>query len=214
MLNELYKTPAGEEIDAALAFLAHGIGGAEAYTFLRLNREHIPAGCFWCAAQNGGVKSVVFNNGDRTIETAEGIDPYPGLRLLRFAGPPPQTDERVLPLSSADALEVYKILGGTQKLSPDDEARYVYRARAMREGLAKGYGVKENGKLISFAFIVAQNENSALIGDVFTRPEKRSRGLAAACVQACAAAAKKEAFVVCEEALVGFYEKHGFVTAI
>jgi GNAT superfamily N-acetyltransferase len=209
MLNELYRAPAGEETGAALAFLSRGIGGAEAYTFLRLNRDRIPEGVFFCAFANGTVKSVVYNNGDRTVETAPGVDPYPGLRLLRFAGPPPLPDARLCELTTADVPEIYKILGG-KKLSPDDEARCVYRIRAMRDGFAKGYGVKENGTLLSFAFIVAQNEDSALLGDVYTRPAYRGKGYASAAVRACIAAARKDAYVLCEEKNVGFYERLGF----
>ena len=210
MLNELYRAPAGEETDAALAFLSRGIAGAEAYTFLRLNRGRIPEGVFFCAFENGAVKSVVYNNGDRTVETTPGADPYPGLRLLRFIG----TENRPLsqcPLTTADVPEIYRILGGREKLSPDDEARCVYRIRAMRAGLAKGYGVKDNGTLLSFAFIVAQNEDSALLGDVYTRPAYRRRGYASAAVRACAAAAaQKTAYVLCEEENVRFYERLGF----
>ena len=211
MLNELYRAPAGDETGAALAFLSRGVGGAEAYTFLWLNRGNIPEGVFFCAFENGRVKSVVYNNGDRTIETAPDVDPYPGLHLLRFAGPPPRQDARLCSLTASDVPEIYKILSGSEKLSPDDEARCVYRLRAMRDGFSVGFGVKENGTLLSFAFIVAQNEDSALLGDVFTRPAYRGRGYASAAVLACAAAAAhKTAYVLCEEENVRFYERLGF----
>ena len=210
MLSELYRIPAGDETDAALRFLSRGIAGAEAYTFLRLNRNRIPEGCFWCAFDNGEIKSVVYNNGDRTIETAAGTDPYPGLRLMRFARPQPAQDPRVCPLVFSDLPEVYHILGGSETLSPDNEARYVFRARALREGLSQGFGVKENGRLISFAFLVAQNENSALLGDVFTRPAYRGKGYASAAVLACVAAAGKDVYALCEEKNVSFYERLGF----
>lgn len=214
MLTERYRIPAGDEIDAALHFLSRGIAGAEAYTFLRLNRNHIPEGCFWCAFEEGQVKSVVYNNGDRTIETAAGADPYPGLRLMRFAGPPPQTDARVCALTLPDALNVYRILGGGETLSPDNEARYVFRARAMREGLSQGFGVKENEVLFSFAFLAAQNETSALLGDVFTRPAYRGKGYASAAVLACVAAAGKDVYALCEDINVSFYERLGFSDSV
>ena len=211
MLNDRYITPAGGEIDAALSFLSHGLAGAEAYTFLRLNREKLPTGCFWCAFENGRVKSVIYNNGDRTVETAAGAEPYPGLLTLRFTGAFPAPDPRVSPLALADAQRIYTVISG-KKMTPDEEARYVYRARAMRDGLAKGFGVKENGRPVSFAFIVAQNEDSALIGDVFTVPAFRGRGYGGACVLACAAAAgpEKNAYVLCEEKNRDFYQKLGF----
>ena len=160
--------------------------------------------------ENGTVKSVVYNNGDRTIETTAGVNPYPGLRLMRFAGPPPLPDARICTLTLADTLAAYRILSGGKR-SPDDEIRYVYRARAMREGLAEGFGIKENGTLVSFAFIVAQNEDSALLGDVYTRPEYRGKGYASAAVLACAAAARTDAYVLCAEENGGFYEGLGCV---
>ena len=209
MLNELYRAPAGEETGAALAFLSRGIAGAEAYVFLYLNRERLPEGRLFCAFRDGGIESVVFHNGERFVETAAGVDPYPGLRLMRFAGPRRAVGGPAVPLALPDTLEAYRILGGGT-LSPENEARYVYRARAMREGLAAGFGVKEDGALRAFAFIVAQNENSVLIGDVFTRPAYRGRGYASAAVTACAAAARGDAFILCEEKNAGFYKKLGF----
>ena len=213
MRNELYRAPAGEEIEAALAFLSRGIGGAEAYTFLRLNREALPEGRFWCAAEQGEVKSVVYHNGDRVIETAPGVPPYPGLRLLRFAGALPPPDPRAVPLGLKDAEHIYRVISGKNTLSPDEQARYVFRARAMRDGLACGYGVKENGSLCAFAFIAAGNADAALLGDVFTAPPYRGRGYAAASVLACAAKAirdGKTAWVLCEDKNLGFYGKLGF----
>lgn len=208
-----YRLPAPEETEAVLAFLSRGIAGAEGYTFLRLNRDKLPEGCFWCAADQGEIKSVIYNNGDRTVVTAPGVLPYPGLRLLRFAGAFPRPDPRAVPLGLKDAENIYRVISGRAALSPDEEARYVYRARAMRDGLACGYGVKEKGDLCAFAFLTAQNETAALLGDVFTAPAYRGRGYAAASVLACAAKALRDgktAWALCEEKNLGFYRKLGF----
>ncbi len=212
MPDLVYRPPAPEETDAVLAFLSRGIAGAEAYTFLRLNREKLPAGCFWCAFEHGAVHSVVYNNGDRTVTVAPGADPYPGLVLMRFAGSVPLPDGRAVPLTNADVPEVYRAVSERESLSPDDENRCVDRMRAMRDGLAAGFGVKENGRLLSFAFITACNETSALLGDVYTRPAYRGWGYAAACVLACVAAANRDVYLICEEPLTGFYEKLGFAS--
>lgn len=202
--------PAPGETDAVLAFLSRGIAGAEAYTFLRLNREKLPEGCFWCAFEGGAVHSVVYNNGDRTVTVAPGVDPYPGLTLMRLTGPLPVPDARAVPLTNADVPEAYRAMSGSEILSPDDESRCADRMRAMRDGLASGFGVKEKGRLVSFAFITARNETSALLGDVYTLPSYRGRGYAAACALACAAAANREVYLLCEKPLTGFYEKLGF----
>ncbi len=210
MPDLLYRMPAPAETDAVLAFLSRGIAGAEAYTFLRLNREKLPEGCFWCAFEKGAVHSVVYNNGDRTVTVAPWADPYPGLTLMRHTGPMPAPDARTVPLTNADAPEVYRAMSGSEVLLPDDESRCADRMRAMRDGLASGFGVKEKGRLVSFAFITARNETSALLGDVFTRPACRGRGYAAACVRACVAAANRDVYLLCEAEMTGFYGKLGF----
>ena len=97
--------------------------------------------------------------------------------------------------------------------TPDHEARYVYRARAMRAGLAEGFAVFEGETPVSCAFITAQNLDSCLLGDVFTAPERRGRGYASAAVCAAARAALgkgKTPYILCEERMKGFYERLGF----
>ena len=206
-----YKTPAGETLQKALAFARCGVSGAEIYTFLSLCRGTVPEGRLFCACgEAGDVQSLVYHNGDLTVTKEDGVFPYPGLRLLRFAGERPAPDARVQPLTASDAQEIYRVIGQKRTLSPDEEARWVYRVRAMREGFACGYGVKQNGELLSFAFLVAQNADSALLGDVFTRPDHRGQGYASACVLACVRHTDKAVYALCEEKNVRFYAKLGF----
>ena len=212
METATYKTPAGEQIEKALAFCEKGIAGAEMYTFLRLNEPNLPEGRFFCAENDAGeIVSAVFMNGDITVTKQAGLPPYPGLRLLRYAGAPPQKSEAA-PMTLRDALAMYKTLGeGT--LSPDNEARYVYRARALRDGFAAGFCIKEGADLAAFACITAQNGDTALIGDVFTRPAYRGRGYARSCVSACVRLALEQAktpYVLCADRMAVFYEGMGF----
>ena len=208
----VFKTPAGENVKKALAFCAEGAAGVEAYTFLRLNEKALPPGRFFCAENAAGeVFSAVFYNGDMPVKKEAGVPPYGDLCVMEYrAAPPPET--AALPLTLADTLAAYAALGGGF-LTPENELRYVYRARALREGLACGFGIKENGALAAFAYITAQNVTCAMLGDVYTLPAFRGRGYAhktaAACVRAALAAGKRPV-LVCAPEMRGFYKKMGF----
>ncbi len=213
METATFKTPAGEQIKKALAFCEKGIAGAEMYTFLRLNESNLPEGRFFCAENGAGeIVSAVFMNGDITVTNQAGLPPYPGLRLLRYAGGLPQKYE-AFSMDLRDALALYKTLG-EGALSPDNEARYVYRARAMRDGFAAGFCIRADNDPAAFACITAQNGDTALIGDVFTRPAYRGRGCARRCVSACVRLAleqTKTPYVLCADQMTAFYESMGFV---
>ena len=209
-----YKTPAGEEaLKKALAFCANGVSGAEMYTFLRLEGKNIPEGRFFCAENdNGETVSAVFNTGDVTVTKEPDTPPYKGLLVMEYTGALPQDDPAILPAGLPETLAFYKAQGEGAS-SPANEARYVYRARALRDGLALGFCVKENGEPVSFAYITAQNEDTALLGDVFTVPSARGRGCARRCVRACVRAAlrnNKTPYVLCEKHMEGFYREIGF----
>lgn len=215
MRSEKYVTPAGDARDQLLSFTARGISGAEIYTFVSVNYDCLPAGRVFCAAdEKGNIKSAILNNGDRNVIRQAGNAPYEGLHLLRFTGRSPGKPEGVLPLSLADARSIYNVIDGREKLSFSDEERYVYKARCMRDGFSFGFGVKEDGKLLSFAFIVAKNEDTCLLGDVFTVPERRNEGLSRACVHACVRKAleeRKTVYTLCEEKNLAFYHRLQFI---
>ncbi len=211
-MEPIFKTPRGADAEKALAFCSRGLAGAEMYTFLKLDGAFLPEGRFWCAESGGEVIAAVFNNGDRTIEKAEGKAPYPGVCVGSFMGAPPAAQDAA-PLSPRDVFAAYMLLNGGGTLSNANAERYVYRARALREGLAYGYGVFAGGALASFAFIVAQNADSALLGDVFTEPAHRGRGFASRCVLEsvrAALSAGRTPYLLCTEELRPFYARLGF----
>lgn len=214
MLTEKYVYPAKSLRDKLLTFTSRGISGAEIYTFVSVNYHSLPEGRIFCAAdETGNVKSALYNNGDRNVICEAGKSPYEGLYLLRFSGKCPEKNEGVLPLTLADARGIYNVIDGKEKLSVSDEERYVYKARCMRDGFSFGFGVKENGKLLSFAFIIAKNEDTCLLGDVFTVPHRRNEGLAKICINACIRKAleeKKTPYTLCEEKNLDFYHRLQF----
>ena len=213
-MEPIFKTPSGAAAERALAFCSRGLAGAEMYTFLKLESASLPEGRFWCAENDGGeVIAAVFNNGDRRIEKAEGKAPYPGVCVGKFAGAQPAAQDAA-PLSLRDVFAAYMLLNGGGTLSNANAERYVYRARALREGLAYGYGVFTEGALASFAFISAQNEDCALLADVFTMPECRGRGYASRCVLEtvrAALTAGRTPYLLCTEEMRPFYARLGFV---
>ncbi|MBQ7637301.1 MAG: GNAT family N-acetyltransferase [Clostridia bacterium] len=210
MPTDVFIRPEGGTLERALGFSSYGIGGAEIFTFLSVNKRRVPEGVLWCGEKNGRTQCVIYNNGDLTVTLREGADPYPGLVLMRFVGKIPEC--RADALCTRDALEAYRLLGGGV-LSPANEERYVYRARTMRDGFSFGFGVKEENSLVSFAFITAKNLDSCLIGDVFTVQEFRNIGFASRCVLSAAGKSLEmncEPFVLCEEKNKSFYKKLGF----
>ena len=215
MLTERFVLPAGETKTRLLDFTSHGIDGAEIHTFLKLNFDRVPDGTLFAAEKDGAVLGAVLNTGDYTVQKIPGEPVYPeGLFLMKSGGAPEKPGPVPSPLALSDTLEAQKLLSGTP-LSPDAEARYVYRARALREGLARGCGIKEAGKLVSFAYIVAENEDSALLGDVFTLPQYRGRGYASACIRRLdldAAARGKTLWTLTEKENLDFYAALRFVS--
>jgi len=215
MPTEKYVKPEGEAIQRAIEFTCAGIAGAEAYSFLSVNKNNVPEGVIWLREERENPISVIYNNGDMTVIKENGKSPYPGRVIMKYNGTSPSVSMPAAPLSLADTLDVYRMLGGG-KLSPANEKRYVYRARLMRDGFSRGFGIKKEGLLASFAFVAAENTDSCLIGDVFTLPEYRGRGYAKTCVltavQSCLNKTKS-AYILCDREMTDFYRRMGFAVS-
>ena len=217
MPEPLFRRPDEKEAALLTALSSRGIAGAEIFTFLKLNAGAVPEGTLFAAVKDGAPVGAALNTGDYTVRLLPGTPPYEeGLFLLKSAGVPERGGENPVRLTLSNLLEAKTLLAGGM-LSRDDELRYVYRARCMREGLSTGFGIKdENGALLSFAFTVAENGDSALLGDVFTVPEARKRGLAGACVRALDRDCRKRGktlWTLTEKENLPFYESLQFVSA-
>ncbi|MBR3766795.1 MAG: GNAT family N-acetyltransferase [Clostridia bacterium] len=192
------------------------ISGTEAYTFLKLY-ENIPEGSFWCGKnENGEIESLIFNNGDEDIK----VFGSEFSELFLFSEKCLMIYEnKTLPQSEAveiegnKLLDFYKLISESDKLSFDNERRYVLRLRSVNKGLSKIFAVFLGEKLVSCAAISAVNEKYALIADVFTHPEYRKKGYAAKCVKTCvnyALSQGKIPYLRCEEKMCDYYKKLGF----
>lgn len=100
------------------------------------------------------------------------------------------------------------------KMTVGDEMRYTLRVRASMRSLSTVFGSFDtDGQLVSTASIVAENEKYALIGDVFTRADKRGRGLAAElCLACCRASLEKGKipWLMCAPEMLPYYTRLGF----
>lgn len=100
------------------------------------------------------------------------------------------------------------------KMTVGDEMRYTLRVRASMRSLSTVFGAFDtDGQLVSTASIVAENEKYALIGDVFTRPDARGRGLAAElCLACCRASLEKGKipWLMCAPEMLPYYTRLGF----
>jgi GNAT superfamily N-acetyltransferase len=207
-----FFTPKGEEIERLLRFCARGIAGAELYTLLQMDGDGFPEGRVFCAEENGETVAAVYRGPDYTVTKAPGVYPVEELRLLRFKSARPCRPVFLMKTGLRE-LRAFTSLLADGKPGYEDGARYVYKARLLRDGFYRGYCVYENGALVSAAATVAENEDSALLGDVFTRPDYRGKGYASACVTfACADALSrgKTPWALCENETVPFYKKLGF----
>lgn len=122
------------------------------------------------------------------------------VNLMRFSGVPEKNELEIL--APADAYRIIKT-----GFSFEFEPWYLDMSHRVRHGVSRLYG------LDGAALAVQYNLNGeALISQVATLPEKRGKGCARRLISAvCAELHESEVFVLCEDRLLDFYGKIGFV---
>lgn len=167
--------------------------------------------------ENGIIRSIIFDSGDEYFLIYG--DEFPDLltqskkNLMIFSGNSCRAGSTEK-LEGREIMQLYSLLSGEDKLSFDNERRYVLRLRAVNSGLAAVFGIKKDGILISSAAISSMNGKYAVISDVFTRQEYRRRGLAYECLMSATDFALKNGRIpvlLCEDKMCPYYEKAGFV---
>lgn len=191
--------------------------GTQAFSFLAVSPSEISEAFFCGRDENGDIRTVIFDTGDEYI-MAYGKDEVPFMtfspRYVMICEESLPRDFSVQRLEGKDILEVYKLISGGERLSFDDEKRYVLRLRSVNASYGAVFGIFFGNELVSCASVCAMNEKYALISDVFTREDKRNEGMGRKCVAACVNFALEKGripFLRCEEKLCSFYEKAGFV---
>ena len=122
------------------------------------------------------------------------------VNLMRFSGVPEKNELEIL--APADAYRIIKT-----GFSFEFEPWYLDMSHRVRHGVSRLYGLGGS------ALAVQYNLNGeALISQVATLPEKRGKGCARRLISAvCAELHESEVFVLCEDRLLDFYGKIGFV---
>ena len=123
------------------------------------------------------------------------------VNLLRFCGAPSGVEVNDAPALS----EVYGIISKAFEI--EFEPWYLDMSHRVRHGVARCFTLE------SYAACVLQHDinGEALISQVATLPERRGEGLAKRLIhEVCRRCSGSEVYVICEDRLLGFYEKLGF----
>ena len=225
----LYSVPHGEaELFEAAELFSELREGSEPYIHIALDGMNA-AECFLLGKDKSGtVEEVIFCFGgtgyvfkkDKKPEvfgeftmTPDGEVSGTPLCAAELNGKAPDGGVPVRLLEGTEIIGAYELITGG-KMTEGDSVRYVFRVRASNRGAARVFGVfNDKGILTATASVVAENEKYALIGDVFTAPDCRGKGLAGAlCAECCrfSLSCGKTPWLLCEEKMLPFYENMGF----
>ena len=127
-----------------------------------------------------------------------------------------QLDLSIHTVQNPSLTEVYKVLLEARafgKTAPRFEAFYVDASHRIRHGCMASAGVYVKDKLAAVAMLVAETENTALLGAVATMPQYRNRGYASQAVLTLLQGRKEKAVYLFREADKNehFYRQLGFI---
>lgn len=222
-----FGAPNGDDIKTVAETVKNLREGCEAYTQLSLDGENSASLFLVGKDGNGKIKKTVFSYGDTVyvlekkaakIYVNAAVTPLGEIVgnapcVMEYVGDVPNENEKVSTFAGTDIIKSF-LLTTNFVLSRSDEIRYVHRVRASAVGFAKVFGICDgNGSALSVASIVAENEKYALIGDVFTHPNSRNRGFAAAACLACCRCAMqkgKTPWLICSPETSAYYSRLSF----
>lgn len=230
-MNDMtYRQPDESDKEALLALSCDAIGMTDVYTYIRLHPDLPQDSRLWLGEKEA-LLSVIYDDGSyfTVNDTVNGVflaarsekgvslfkkpkDKY-RLAVMEYAGETFPAGEKTVPLTGKELLSVLRLLSGEETLPDYLEKRYVDIVRGVNAGLCAYRGIYENGALVSCGGIVASNEKYALIGNIFTREDRRGKGLARDVVKTLVNEAKQKDLIpilYCEKETTGFYRKIGF----
>ena len=212
-----FRKAVKEDKNKISSLISATVEGAAAFSVLYTSAEDISDFFFVGEDENADMKSIVFDTGDEYFLVYG--EEFPTLftrcrKTVMIYGKSTAEQGSAEMLQGRDILELYRLLSGKNTLSFDDERRYVLRLRAVNSGLSAVFGIREGERLVSSASISSMNEKYAVISDVFTDENYRSRGLARRCLMSAAEYSLKKGripILLCDEKMCPYYEKAGFV---
>ncbi len=211
-----FSFPENKDKEALLLLCKDILRGTESYTELMTDAV-FDEGAFIKGTDFGGnIKSLVFNNGDGFVPVfGEEFPPYVTLsdgNIMIYTSPDsPVGDAEIT--DGRRLQDFFLMISESERLSFDDERRYVIRRKRINKGLSAVFSVYDNEKIIAGAAVSAINEKYALISDVFTRKEYRKKGLAEKCLSTALSFILKKGkipFLICSDDMCRYYEKAGF----
>jgi len=212
-----FRKAVKEDTEKISSLISDTARGAVAFSVLYASFDDASDFFFLGEDENADIKSIVFDTGDEYFlvygEEFPGIFERCRKNIMIYPADCAESGSSEM-LQGRETIELYKLLTGKNTLSFDDERRYVLRLRAVNAGLAAVFGIREEGRLVSSACIVSENERYAVIGDVFTDADFRKKGLARRCLMSCADFALKKGRIpvlLCDDKMCSYYEKAGFV---
>lgn len=212
-----FRKAVKEDKDKISSLISNTVEGAMAFSVLFSSADGISDFFFVGEDENADVKSIVFDTGDEYFLVYG--EEFPELftrcrKCIMIYNKSTAEEGSAEMLQGREITELYRLLSGKNTLSFDDERRYVLRLRAVNAGLAAVFGIREGERLVASASISSMNEKYALISDVFTDKDFRSRGLARRCLMSCVDFSLKNGripMLLCDGKMCPYYEKAGFI---
>lgn len=211
-----FSFPENNDKDVLINLCKDTLRGTECYTELMTDADFGDGAFIKGTDADGNIKSLVFNNGDGFIPVlGEEFPPYVTFsegNIMVYTSPYVPAGEAEL--TDGRRLQAFFLMiSESEKLSFDDERRYVVRRKRINRNLSAVFSIYDEEKTVSGTAVSAMNEKYALISDVFTRKEYRKKGLAEKCINTALSFILKNGripFLICNDDMCGYYEKAGF----
>ena len=213
MLN--FRKATSVDKDAIRAFTEQTVRGVICFSFLMSSGAEFYEN-FLVGEADSEIKSIIFDTGDEYFLVFG--DEFPELlpechKTLMVYEKKEASGGTAQVLEGREIQDIYRLISGKEKLSFDDERRYVLRLRSKNAGYSEAFGIKKDGFPVSCASVSSMNERYGLIADVFTAMNERKKGYALDCLMTVTEfilSKGKIPVLLCDEKMCPYYKKAGF----